>query len=644
MAELLDGVGEVDWSTLRHAYGSAGKVPSWLAAMTDPATSGDALDDLDSAVYHQGGAVYSAGAAVVPFLIRFARDPAVPDRSDILDLVRRFAALHNQMQEPWKSKPHALTCRAALLAAFDSLVHLLDEPDPALRRGAARILIELGERADQVAGELTRRQPDEADADVAADYVLALGTLGAAAAMTPGRRAAVAAWLSEHTPPPGDPRRLTFLVAARRFGHDAVTAEHMLDAYADAVPQRTVGWLGRELGTDRTARIALARIGIGQALRTQQQQPLAEVGAVMWRWRSATTELAADVAAALDGPQALQAAVVHLLAAAGNAAHRWSEEVAALIGRPGRTTALAAWALARWGDHRAVPFVQRSLRRDPEMYDIGSSHYTDEFYWLEQGPAIADVCLPLAPHADELVPAVRTRLREDPTTPTAFQLTRVLAAYGTAATAAMPELTAMLDTQHPELACTVLAGLGPAAAPALARLTRLATSDEGTATPAAWALFRITGDPEPFLARQDVLATERLTGPPARMLGDLGPLAGRYAPNIEQRLMEQPQLWCSWQGVELGYADYRITGDPALCLDVFDAALDPLRHSRQLPVSLEALRYTARLGRAAARFTPLLHGAATQDERLLYSGGWRGIAEDDEAQSLANQALTAVTL
>ena len=70
--------------------------------------------------------------------------------------------------------------------------------------------------------------------------------------------------------------------------------------------------------------------------------------------------------------------------------------------------------------------------------------------------------------------------------------------------------------------------------------------------------------------------------------------------------------------------------------------LDPLRHSRQLPVSRQALRYIATLGPAAARFTPLLHNAVTQDERLIYSGGWRGITEDDEAQSLAKQALAAV--
>ncbi|MCO8274266.1 hypothetical protein M1L60_27065 [Actinoplanes sp. TRM 88003] len=99
MADLLDGVGEVDWSSLTHAYGSAEDVPGWLGAMTDPATSAGALDKLDTAVYHQGGAVYSAAVPVVPVLIRFVREPTVPERAGILDVLRCFAALHNELGE-----------------------------------------------------------------------------------------------------------------------------------------------------------------------------------------------------------------------------------------------------------------------------------------------------------------------------------------------------------------------------------------------------------------------------------------------------------------------------------------------------------------------------------------------------------------
>ncbi|SNT49879.1 hypothetical protein SAMN05421812_107258 [Asanoa hainanensis] len=632
MAELLDGVSEIDWSALDHAYGSAEDVPRWLAAMTDPATSGGALGDLDAAVYHQGGEVYSAGAAVVPFLIRFATDPAVPGRPDILDLLSCFAALHNEMREPWKSEPAAQTCRAALLAAFDRLVGLLDEPDPAIRHSVVEVLVELGERAHDVVHELIRRIPGEADP---ADYVLALGTVGGSVA---------AAWLADNTPPPGDPRRLTYLVAARRISRAAARAEELVAAYANASPERTVNWLGREIGFDRVPRTALARTAIGQAVRTREPGELAEVGAVMLRWRSATAELAPDLAAALDGPPAIHAAVLHLLAATGDAGRPWSDAVATLIDEPGRTGTMAAWALARWGDSRAVPVVARSLRRDPEVFRMGSTHYPEDFYWLDgDDPSAADVCLPMAAHAAELVPAIRWRLRNDGATPTAYHLTQVLSAFEAAALPALPELTRMLGSDHPQLACTVLGGLGPAAADARPALTAVARSDGRGAAAAAWALFRITGDPDPFLAHEGLLDTERHSGQAVRQLGDLGPLAARYAPGIERRLAADPQQHPTWNSVELGFAHYRITGDPTLCLDVLGAALESLRHDRQLPVSRRALQCLSSIGRAAAGFAPLLREAVEQDERFIHSGGWRGIAEDDEARGLATAALSAVT-
>ncbi|MEV4539248.1 hypothetical protein AB0J82_36295 [Asanoa sp. NPDC049518] len=314
MAELLDGVSEIDWSALDHAYGSAERVPLWLAAMTDPATSADALSDLDAAVYHQGGAVYSAGAAVVPFLIRFAMDTAVPERVDILELLTRFAALHNQMREPWTSRPAALACRTALLAAFDGLRRLLDEPDPAIRGGVVEILVELGERADDVVHELIRRIPGETDPT---DYVLALGTVGGNAA---------AAWLARNTPPPGDPRRLAFLVAARRIDREAVPAEEMLAA--------------RRRGARTSRRLA--------------------------------------------GPR---------------------DRV-----RPGGPDSTGA------GGHDAVA-------------------------------------------------------------PTRFQLCQVLSAFGAAALPAQPELTALLESDQPRLACTVLGGLGPAASDARPTLSLVAGRD-----------------------------------------------------------------------------------------------------------------------------------------------------------------------
>ena len=66
------------------------------------------------------------------------------------------------------------------------------------------ILVELVERADDLADVLMRRVPGKADPNVAAECVLALAAVEAAGTLTSGKRAAVAAWLADRTPPSGN--------------------------------------------------------------------------------------------------------------------------------------------------------------------------------------------------------------------------------------------------------------------------------------------------------------------------------------------------------------------------------------------------------------------------------------------------------
>ena len=78
---------QVDWSTLRHAYGAAVDIPELLAAVatdTRPGhIQGSTWFKLWSALCHQGDA-YSASYAAVPVLIEIASSPAYRDRYDPL--------------------------------------------------------------------------------------------------------------------------------------------------------------------------------------------------------------------------------------------------------------------------------------------------------------------------------------------------------------------------------------------------------------------------------------------------------------------------------------------------------------------------------------------------------------------------------
>ncbi|MGW4461910.1 hypothetical protein [Micromonospora sp. NPDC004704] len=84
------GIDTVDWSKLRHAYGTAEDVPANLRELADEDESvrHGAFGELWSSLVHQGSR-YEASAYAVPFLLDLVADPATPDRF----LVARFLAL-----------------------------------------------------------------------------------------------------------------------------------------------------------------------------------------------------------------------------------------------------------------------------------------------------------------------------------------------------------------------------------------------------------------------------------------------------------------------------------------------------------------------------------------------------------------------
>ena len=70
---VLDGLAEIPWRDLSHAYGSAGDVPGLQRAIAsgDDEAAGDAVHELFGNIWHQGS-VYEATEYAVPFLARMA--------------------------------------------------------------------------------------------------------------------------------------------------------------------------------------------------------------------------------------------------------------------------------------------------------------------------------------------------------------------------------------------------------------------------------------------------------------------------------------------------------------------------------------------------------------------------------------------
>ncbi|MBB6051830.1 hypothetical protein [Armatimonas rosea] len=80
----LEGLDEVPWHALNHAYGPATDVPRLLRALASesPEARWDAFMHLHANIYHQG-TVYEATPYAVPFLIRLFEAPETPEREPV---------------------------------------------------------------------------------------------------------------------------------------------------------------------------------------------------------------------------------------------------------------------------------------------------------------------------------------------------------------------------------------------------------------------------------------------------------------------------------------------------------------------------------------------------------------------------------
>lgn len=85
---MFEGLDDIDWASMEHAYGTAEEVPALLWALRSPHTEErrKALDRFYGAVHHQGS-VYPSTAASLPFLFELAADGTTPERAAVVALL-----------------------------------------------------------------------------------------------------------------------------------------------------------------------------------------------------------------------------------------------------------------------------------------------------------------------------------------------------------------------------------------------------------------------------------------------------------------------------------------------------------------------------------------------------------------------------
>jgi HEAT repeat protein len=254
---VLEGLAEVPWARLPHAYGPADDVPGLLRGLrgSDPAVCEQALKDLFASITHQGTR-YPATAPAVRFLAELATAPDTPNRHHIL-LLLAYAAVGTdwpslpdgidpgRLGDPTYAPgcapgrqdevPWARAAYQALAQEVPRLLGLLDDDDPRVRQATAYLIAWFPQHAGTCLRRLRRRLAAEPDPNATATMVVGLGLLAGA-----HRQVADAAVLAELLGGPQPLVRWAAAIAlARLFVADPPepAVAELLGWATDATPQ-----------------------------------------------------------------------------------------------------------------------------------------------------------------------------------------------------------------------------------------------------------------------------------------------------------------------------------------------------------------------------------------------------------------------
>ncbi|MEU3643193.1 hypothetical protein AB0E59_07410 [Lentzea sp. NPDC034063] len=263
MTIMLDGLDDVDWAKLKHAYGPADDVPGQLRDLVSPDESvrTAALDELFGNIFHQG-TIYEATPHAVPFLLEAL--PECPEQETLLLLLTSIVTGYDERWLPetipvaghresaaTAEDPEAKAYNDCWVRIYDGvragvpLFRELLNAAPPVRAMAAYALAWFQEEAEESLRALAPISAGDPEDFVAATASVAMGLLG-------GR------------PAFGDPRPLARWGAAialatvdRRDASDEVVGE-LVAATAGALPDnRDIPFLDGYLGAYAAAALRL---------------------------------------------------------------------------------------------------------------------------------------------------------------------------------------------------------------------------------------------------------------------------------------------------------------------------------------------------------------------------------------------------
>lgn len=194
---MFEGLDNVNWQNLSHAYGRAEDVPGLIRSLasTDPRERRHAIGELYGSIWHQG-TVYEASSHAVPFLIELVQNETVQDRDKILILLsdlavgRSYQHVHRligqsaaggeRLDAREESDPEILWLRRThtiVGQGIPTFFNCLYSFDPKIRTAAAHALGCFPDRRGAITPAIHAALKKESDAQVRISMALALGNL-----------------------------------------------------------------------------------------------------------------------------------------------------------------------------------------------------------------------------------------------------------------------------------------------------------------------------------------------------------------------------------------------------------------------------------------------------------------------------------
>ncbi|MEU6258612.1 HEAT repeat domain-containing protein [Streptomyces sp. NPDC047043] len=691
---MFDGLHDIDWASMEHAYGSAEEMPALLTALRSPdaVERRKALDRFYGAVHHQGS-VYAATAASLPFLFELAADAATPDRAAVVALLVSIGreSLDSGFEDDGTEIEYYPPMGCAQAVAFlrergARFAVLARDPDPGVRLAAIPGLGLFTDDADLAAAVLRERLAAEQGIAARLQVVQAAAAL---ALRLPAAAHQVTDWLAGIAADPArdSATRLAALIqraccAPEAIGEDVVAAAvDRLREIARALPVRPItpalsrpaapsdGVAPQVVGAfeelDRHTRVYAPTTALLHALHEaladrvpERTAVLAEQlasadpgsrvdalrmsGELIRTWRGDHTRLlllVADQLTTTDQEVAAEAAAV--LASCHPIAAPAREALAAHVSAERAAHGPNVWGAPQPQLRRAHQEAVRALAR------LGDTRALPSLLTALDGDVDAWRAIQVAGHlpqaAAQLVPRLRDHLRrldlsQQWTEMSANAILAALAALGDPA--AVPTVVETLGAavrheQHQvtRSALKALGAFGPAAAGARDTIRSLTTATDAHVRPAAVAaLWAVRGEPAEVMPLLLALLDDRITF----RISDAADLLGEIGPPASAALPRLRNLLThdyEWVRVRCAAALWEIGGEAEAPV-VLDTLLQAWAENPS--TANHVVDCLDRMGSLAAPALPLLRKQLALPRR---GGRFASIDHDEELQRVGRTLI-----